>query len=88
MIPYPYTAGSGIAARKHRRDKANKRRQPMNQNLPQDPIILLSYVNTQLRDHYATLAEFCAAMDADQAELEKKLRDVDYEYDPEQNAFV
>lgn len=66
----------------------NKRRQPMSQNLPQDPIILLSYVNTQLRDHYATLAEFCAAMDADQAELEKKLRDVDYEYDPEQNAFV
>lgn len=66
----------------------SKRRQPMNQNLPQDPIILLSYVNTQLRDHYATLAEFCAAMDADQAELEKKLRDVDYEYDPEQNAFV
>lgn len=60
----------------------------MSQNLPQDPIILLSYVNTQLRDHYATLAEFCAAMGADQAELEKKLRGVDYEYDPEQNAFV
>lgn len=60
----------------------------MNQNLPQDPIILLSYVNTQLRDHYATLEKFCAAMGADQAELEKKLRAVDYEYDPEQNAFV
>lgn len=60
----------------------------MSQNLPQDPIILLSYVNTQLRDHYATLAEFCAVMGADRAELEKKLRDVDYEYDPEQNAFV
>ena len=30
----------------------------MNTNLPQDPIILLSYVNTQLSDHYATLAEF------------------------------
>ena len=43
----------------------------MNTNLPQDPIILLSYVNTQLRDHYATLAEFCAAMGADQTELEK-----------------
>ena len=52
----------------------------MNTNLPQDPIILLSYVNTQLRDHYATLAEFCAAMGADQTELEKKLRAVDYEY--------
>ena len=60
----------------------------MNTNLPQDPIILLSYVNTQLRDHYATLAEFCAAMGADQTELEKKLRAIDYEYDPEQKAFV
>ena len=59
----------------------------MNTNLPQDPIILLSYINTQLRDHYATLAEFCAAMGTDQTELEKKLRAVDYEYDPEQNAF-
>ena len=60
----------------------------MNTNLPQDPIILLSYINTQLRDHYATLAEFCAAMGTDQTELEKKLRAVDYEYDLEQNAFV
>ena len=60
----------------------------MKTNLPQDPIILLSYINTQLRDHYATLAEFCAAMGTDQTELEKKLRAVDYEYDPEQNAFV
>ena len=60
----------------------------MNTNLPQDPIILLSYINTQLRDHYATLAEFCAAMGTDQTELEKKLQAVDYEYDPEQNAFV
>ena len=56
--------------------------------MPKDPVMLLSYVNTQLRDFYPSLAEFCAAMDADQAELEKKLRDVDYEYDPEQNAFV
>ena len=60
----------------------------MNTNLPQDPIILLSYINTQLRDHYATLAEFCAAMGTDQTELEKKLRAVDYEYDPEQKAVV
>lgn len=60
----------------------------MNTNLPQDPIILLSYVNTRLRDHYATLAEFCAAEGADRNELEKKLRAVDYEYDPEQNAFL
>ena len=59
----------------------------MNQ-LPQDPMILLSYVNTQLRDHYESLEEFCASEGADREEIVKKLRDVDYEYDPETNSFV
>ena len=31
-------------------------------NLPQDPIMLLSYVNTQLRDHYVSLDDFCASV--------------------------
>lgn len=57
-------------------------------NLPQDPMILLSYVNTQLRDHYASLDDFCAAQDIDRSELEEKLRAVDYEYDEALNAFV
>lgn len=56
--------------------------------LPQDPMILLSYVNTQLRDHYASLEELCASECADREEIVKKLRDVDYEYDPETNSFV
>ena len=30
-------------------------------NLPKDPVMLLSVVNTQLRDNYATLAEMAAA---------------------------
>ena len=55
--------------------------------LPQDPMILLSYVNTQLRDHYASLEEFCASEGADCEEIVKKLRDVDYEYDPETNVL-
>lgn len=57
-------------------------------NLPQDPIMLLSYVNTQLRDNYATLDEFCAAMDVPRQELEEKLAAVDYEYDAGRNAFI
>lgn len=57
-------------------------------NLPQDPIILLSYVNTQLRDHYESLDDFCIAVNADKEELEKKLRAVNYEYDEGKNAFV
>lgn len=57
-------------------------------NLPQDPIMLLSYVNTQLRDHYASLDELCASLDADRAVIEEKLRAVNYEYDAKRNAFV
>ncbi|MDO4323047.1 MAG: DUF4250 domain-containing protein [Lachnospiraceae bacterium] len=57
-------------------------------SLPQDPIMLLSYVNTQLRDNYSSLEDFCASFDADRKELEEKLRAVNYEYDPQKNAFV
>lgn len=57
-------------------------------NLPQDPIMLLSYVNTQLRDNYSSLDDFCLSMDVAREELEEKLRAVNYEYDAEKNAFV
>lgn len=57
-------------------------------SLPKDPMILLSYVNTQLRDNYGSLEEFCASAGADRAEIEEKLRAVNYEYDAERNAFV
>ena len=33
--------------------------------LPKDPVILLSFVNTKLRDEYESLDELCAALDAD-----------------------
>jgi hypothetical protein len=56
--------------------------------LPQDPMILLSYVNTQLRDHYATLDEFCATEGVERSALEAKLASIDYEYDAQRNAFV
>ena len=41
--------------------------------LPKDPAILLSCVNTKLRDEYPSLSELCAALDADRAELESTL---------------
>ncbi len=31
--------------------------------IPKDPVILLSYVNTQLRDNYSSLDEMCQALD-------------------------
>lgn len=56
--------------------------------LPQDPVILLSYVNTQLRDRYATLDALCEQEDADKAALCAKLAEIGYEYDAPHNQFV
>lgn len=55
--------------------------------LPKDPMILLSWVNTQLRDEYAGLDALCEDQDADRAELERKLEAVGFVYDPAQNRF-
>ena len=56
--------------------------------LPQDPMILLSYVNTKLRDEYPSLDELCAALDADREELVQKLEGIDYRYNLERNQFI
>lgn len=56
--------------------------------IPKDPVMLLSYVNTQLRDFYKTLDAFCEDSDVDQKELEKNLETIDYTYDPSVNQFV
>lgn len=55
--------------------------------LPQDPFMLFSYVNTQLRDVYSSLDEFCKAIDVDRDWLEKKLKDAGFEYSEELNKF-
>ena len=56
-------------------------------NLPKDPVMLLSYLNTQLRDNYDSLEALCDALDADQATLEATLTGIDYHYNREQNQF-
>ena len=56
--------------------------------LPEDPMMLLSYVNTQLRDFYKSLDEFCHSQDVSAEELKKKLKTIDYEYDEKLNKFV
>ncbi len=59
----------------------------MNQ-LPKDPAILLSYVNTQLRDFYPSLDEFCEAQDANRSVVEAALAPLGYTYNIEKNQFV
>jgi len=55
--------------------------------LPKDPMILLSYINTQLRDRYPDLDALCGDLDADRAALERALEAIGFSYDPEQNRF-
>ena len=56
--------------------------------LPQDPIILLSYVNTKLRDEYSSLDALCDDLDADKEELVRRLEGVNYRYSAERNQFI
>ena len=56
--------------------------------LPNDPMILLSYVNTKLRDDYPSLDALCDDLNADMEEIEKKLKAIDYAYNAELNRFV
>lgn len=56
--------------------------------LPGDPVMLLSVVNTKLRDFYPSLDVMCEEMGLDQKELAGKLEMIDYEYDAQKNQFV
>ena len=55
--------------------------------LPKDPFILLSYVNTRLRDRFDSLDEFCEDEDIDRVRLEQQLGELGYVYSPEHNRF-
>jgi len=55
--------------------------------IPKDPFILLSYINTQLRDNYKNLADLCDKLEIEEEELKDKLGFIHYEYIPELNQF-
>ena len=57
-------------------------------NLPKDPMLLLSVVNTKLRDQYTSLDALCEDMQADREKMETKLQIIDYTYDENTNQFV
>ena len=55
--------------------------------LPKDPVLLLSVVNTKLRDEYGSLDELCAALNEERPAIERTLAQLDFQYDPQQNQF-
>ena len=56
--------------------------------LPNDPVILLSYMNTQLRDFYPSLEEFCASTNTDIKDITERLHAIEYEYNHDRNQFI
>ena len=56
--------------------------------LPKDAAMLLSFVNTKLRDFYPSLDEFCKAAGDERGYIVDTLRKIDYEYDERLNKFV
>ncbi len=56
-------------------------------NIPKDPIILASFINTKLRDKFSTLEGACENLGIDKQELIEKMESVGLYYDKENNCF-
>ena len=56
-------------------------------SLPKDPVMLLSVVNTKLRDYYSSLEEFAKAEGVTQEEIIQSLAKINYVYDENRNQF-
>lgn len=56
-------------------------------NLPEDNFILLSVVNTKLRDSYSSLEDLCYDEGVSVEEITSRLAQAGYFYDGEENAF-
>ena len=55
--------------------------------LPEDPTMLLSFVNMKLRDEFADLDDLCDTLDVDKNDLVEKLEKAGYRYDSENHCF-
>ncbi len=59
----------------------------MHNQLPNDAVMLLSYINMQLRDHYDSFEDLCLSLQVSADEISKKLAEIDYIYDEDANQF-
>ena len=56
--------------------------------IPNDPVMLLSYINLKLRDFYPSLEAFCEDTEEEPQKIIDKLEQIDYHYDREKNQLV
>ena len=55
--------------------------------MPEDDFLLLSIVNTKLRDCYSSLSELCEEEGLDEEEIISRLKKIGFSYDSTQNSF-
>ena len=55
--------------------------------IPEDPFILLSFVNMKLRDEYDSLDALADGLDVDVNDIKSRLDSVGFKYDVSQNQF-
>lgn len=56
--------------------------------IPNDPVMLLSFVNLKLRDYYQSVESMCEELAIDREALIEKLAGIDYHYDRDKNQFI
>lgn len=57
-------------------------------NIPNDPMMLLSFLNMKLRDFYPDLDALCQDLELDKDAIVEKLAAIDYHYDESLNRFA
>ena len=57
-------------------------------NIPNDPIMLMSFLNTQLRDNYPSLSELAQSYGISEDEILQKMEAIGYKYDVDKNQMM
>lgn len=55
--------------------------------VPEDPMMLYSFINMKLRDFYPSLDALCEDMNVEKEVIVRTLKRVGFEYNPERNRF-
>lgn len=55
--------------------------------IPSDPVMLMSYINTKLRDDYLSIHALCDDLELDEQALCDRLHAAGFDYDEAQNRF-
>lgn len=56
-------------------------------SVPREPMMLMSYINMQLRDNFDSLDALCEDFDVDKQEIFEILGTIGYKYDAKTNQF-